>query len=268
MTALESSASMTSATGTTGCEEHVVALESVGQFTAGIAHDFNNLLTIILSNVAALEDAHKTSNVPMELREIAIAAQRGRDMVKRLMQFVRQQPVDRTPVMLAGIAAELPRRLQSLVPAHIRLRVDCEDPQLSVLGDVGMIEEIILNLATNSRDAMPHGGTMRISMQMVSRTHGVDAASRAIRPGAYAMITVRDTGVGVDEATRRQMFEPFFSTKSGESGAGLGLAMTAALVRQLHGFIEVASTQGIGTSVMVSLPMPPERVGVARDPRD
>ncbi|MCC7053267.1 MAG: hypothetical protein IT355_08345 [Gemmatimonadaceae bacterium] len=235
------------------------SLESVGQFSIGIAHDFNNVLTGILANGRLLASSYADAEAaPAELRELIAAAEQGAQMVRRLISFARHEPLQRKLVNLHELVAVLPGRLRSSLQATHRLKVDADSGPLLVLADSSVLEEIVHNLVTNARDAMPAGGTLRISVRRVLRdAGGVDAAGTPIPAGAYVTITVRDTGTGLDDATRTYMFEPFFTTKPRGRGAGLGLAMCRTLTRQLDGFIEVASTAGIGTSVIVSLPQAP-----------
>jgi signal transduction histidine kinase len=231
------------------------ALATVGQFSVGIAHDFNNLLAIIVTNAKMLAESYPPeAGMPEELRDVITAAELGSEMVRRLLRFARQQPVDAARVSLHAVMDELPRRLRVLLPDVVRLKVDCENAPLLVMADAGAIEEVLINLVTNARDAMADGGTLRVSVRSAMREAGVDACGTAMPPGQYVTITVRDTGSGIDEATRHRMFEPFFTTKPLGEGAGLGLAMSYSLVRQLSGYIEVASTPSVGTSVIVSLP--------------
>jgi two-component system, cell cycle sensor histidine kinase and response regulator CckA len=231
-------------------------LETVGQFSIGIAHDFNNILAIILSNARMLADTYVSGDaMPDELRDVISAAHLGADMVRRLLRFARHEPAEGKPVSLHAVADELPRKLRTLLTNDIRVKVECDGGPLMVVADSGVIEEIVMNLVTNARDAMPDGGTLRVSVREAHRDGGLDACANVIVPGDYATITIRDTGTGLDDLTRHRMFEPFFTTKPSQGGTGLGLAMCYALVRQLHGFVEVASTLGVGTSVIVSLPL-------------
>ena len=230
-------------------------LEMVGQFSAGIAHDFNNLLTVILSNARSLEAMYDEPGfVPEEIRETIEAAEQGAEMVRRLIRFVRQEPVTVVPVSLDALAAELPRRLRGVFPPNIRIRVDCEGIPPFALADRGVVEEIVMNLALNARDAMPNGGTLRVTVHASLLKAGIDACGQAIEPGEYVTITVMDTGAGLEETAKRRMFEPFFTTKATGAGSGLGLAMTSALAQQVKAVIEVASAIGVGTSVKVSFP--------------
>ncbi|MEP6618706.1 MAG: ATP-binding protein [bacterium] len=230
-------------------------LESLGQFTGGIAHDFNNLLTVILANAHVLAGSYTLqSTVPEELHDVIEAAQRGSEMVRRLLRFARQQPVELAPVALGALAKDLSRTLRRLLPEPIDVAVDCADAQLAVMADAGAIEQIVMNLATNARDAMPNGGSVQVSVRRDWLHEGQGACGESIVPGEYVTLSVTDTGIGLDEVTRRRMFEPFFTTKSSGKGTGLGLAMTCRLVQQHRGVIQVSSKVGHGTTVRISLP--------------
>ena len=230
-------------------------LESLGQFTGGIAHDFNNLLTVILGNAHVLADTYApVSSIPEELHDVIEAAERGSHMVRRLLRFARQQPIELAPVALGPLAQDLARTLRRLLPRRIDVAVACEDAGLDVLADAGAVEQIVMNLATNARDAMPNGGSLHVAVRRACLSAGYSELGDAIRGGEYVTLSVTDTGSGIDEATKRRMFEPFFTTKASGQGTGLGLAMTSGLVQQLGGVIEVASQPGHGTTVKVSLP--------------
>jgi signal transduction histidine kinase len=230
-------------------------LEKVGQYSLGIAHDMSNLLAGIFANGRLLVDTYPDDeSVPAELLEILGATQHGSRMIRRLISFARQEPVVREAVQLDEFAAGLAPRLRNHLDVLHRLKVDCETGPLTVMADASALDDIVVNLVTNARDAMPDGGTLRVSVRRGLREGGVDACGASIPAGAYVTITVRDTGSGVDDEVRALMFEPFFTTKAFGNGAGLGLAMCYTLVRQVDGFIEVASTPNVGTSVIVSLP--------------
>ena len=242
--------------------ERAPDLESLGQFTGGIVHDFNNLLTVILANAQILAASYTTqSSVPEELHDVIEAAERGSEMVRRLLRFARRQSVDLVPVAMGALAQDLSRTVRLLLPEHIDVTVACANTDLTVMADAGAIEQIVLNLATNARDAMSGGGLLEVAVRRTQLSAGVDECGQPITPGEYVTLSVTDNGSGIDDATRQRMFEPFFTTKPNGTGTGLGLAMTCGLVRQHNGVIELASQPGQGTTIKISLPAVPAGQG-------
>ena len=238
-------------------------LEAIGQLTGGIAHDFNNLLTIILANAqllakaipATLEHAHA------DLRDVTSAALRGRVMVKELLGFARRSRLELQPVSLDGLVRDLSGFLRRILPADVEI-VTHEGADLpDVRADVHAVEQIVFNLATNARDAMPDGGVLRIETSQVHLAEEQRQACGAVRAGAHVCLAVDDTGVGMDAATRARMFEPFFTTKAPGKGTGLGLATVYGLVKQHGGGIEVDSEPGRGTRFRIYFP-PAEEAAV------
>ena len=238
-------------------------LEAIGQLTGGIAHDFNNLLTIILANAqllakaipATLEHAHA------DLRDVTSAALRGRVMVKELLGFARRSRLELQPVSLDGLVRDLSGFLRRILPADVEI-VTHEGADLpDVRADVHAVEQIVFNLATNARDAMPDGGVLWIETSQVHLGEEQRQACGAVRAGAHVCLAVDDTGVGMDAATRTRMFEPFFTTKAPGKGTGLGLATVYGLVKQHGGGIEVDSEPGRGTRFRIYFP-PAEEAAV------
>src|SRR5438552_8951003 len=200
-------------------------MEAIGQLTGGIAHDFNNLLTIILANAQlvakALPAGHADANA--DLRDVMSAALRGRVMVKELLGFARRSRLELQSVHLGGLIGDLSGFLRRILPADVEI-VTASEPDLpDVRADGHAAEQILFNLATNARDAMPGGGVLRIETAPVYLSEERRLACGAPSAGEYVCLCVGDTGVGMDDATRRRMFEPFFTTKPAGRGAGLGL---------------------------------------------
>ncbi len=242
-------------------------LEAVGQFSLGIAHDFNTLLTIIASNASILAETYPNeSDVPCELKAVGHAAQRGAQMVRRLMLFARHQSVQLSTIGIDDVMVGMPEQIRALLPDNVSLESVVDRTPLLVTADSGVLEEILLNLATNARDAMPSGGSLVLSATRTFRCSATDVRGNVIPRGEYVEITVGDTGTGLDERTRERMFEPFFSTKHTGAGAGLGLAMSYALVRQLNGYMDVDSVQHVGTRVTLILPALPRLARAATRP--
>ena len=238
-------------------------LEAIGQLTGGIAHDFNNLLTIILANAqllakaipATLEHAHA------DLRDVTSAALRGRVMVKELLGFARRSRLELQPVSLDGLVRDLSGFLRRILPADVEIVTHDGADLPDVRADVHAVEQIVFNLATNARDAMPDGGVLRIETSQVHLAEEQRQACGAVRAGVQVCLAVDDTGVGMDAATRARMFEPFFTTKAPGKGTGLGLATVYGLVKQHGGGIEVDSEPGRGTRFRIYFP-PAEEAAV------
>ncbi|NIM52090.1 MAG: PAS domain S-box protein, partial [Gemmatimonadales bacterium] len=242
-------------------------MEAIGQLTGGIAHDFNNILTIILANAdlvgAALPSDQKDAE--HDLKELRAAARRGTAMVKMLLGFGRRELLSVKPVDIGQLVARLSVSLRRLLPEDIDVRVFCESPRLHAQADPGTIEQILVNLATNARDAMPDGGLLRIEVRRAWLDDDHVAQHGWGEPGEYVCVAVSDTGMGMDDRTRRKIFEPFFTTKEPGVGTGLGMAMIYGLVRQQRGFVDVQSEPGEGTTVKVYLVRvhEPERAAAA-----
>src|SRR2546429_1913069 len=232
-------------------------METIGRLTSGIAHDFNNLLTVILAQgnlmAKALSDA--TPEVRRDLQELTDAARRGAELVHRLLGFSRHETLDLRPLSVPEWIREELHTLRRLLPATIEIRCDTEPAAGVVEADSGALEQILLNLATNARDAMSDGGTLHLD---VRRTR-LDAEDRPlhawVQPGVYVCLSVSDTGAGMDRQTQARVFEPFFTTKPAGVGTGLGMAMVYGLVKQHKGFVHMYSEVGQGTTVKLYLPL-------------
>jgi len=231
-------------------------MEAIGLLVGGIAHDFNNILTVIMSNAGLLYQAFpaEAEGERANLEQIMSAAERGGVMIKKLLGFGRREKLVRDPVNLGRVVRDLTGMLHRLIPENIQILVDAGDSAGTVLADIGAIEQMILNLATNARDAMPDGGTLRVECRRERLDAGYHATHPWVGPGEYGCILVSDTGVGMDENTKRQIFEPFFTTKPVGEGTGLGMAMIYGLVKQHAGFVHVYSEPGKGTVVKLYFP--------------
>jgi signal transduction histidine kinase/CheY-like chemotaxis protein len=224
-------------------------MEAVGQLTGGLAHDFNNLLTVILGNLAALEE-RVGGEVFREYVEPAIrAGQRGVGITRRLLAFARQQVLEPVPVDVAALVAGSVTLLRRSLPSSIAIESTAESCW-PALADPGQLEGAIVNLALNARDAMPGGGTLTFGVAPASPAE----AAGGCAPGDYVQITVTDTGTGMDADTLARAFEPFFTTKTFGTGSGLGLSMVYGFARQSGGDIRIASAPGKGSTVSLLLP--------------
>ena len=236
---------------------HSQKMEAIGQLTGGIAHDFNNLLTIILANAQLVAKALPTTHADAhaDLRDVMSAALRGRVMVQELLGFARRSSLDLQSADLGGLVADLSGFLRRILPADVEVVIAGSTGLPEARADVHATEQILFNLATNARDAMPNGGVLRIETARATLTEERQLACGAPAPGEYVCLYVGDTGVGMDEETRRRMFEPFFTTKPAGRGTGLGLATVYGLVKQHGGGIEVDTAPGKGTRFRIYFPV-------------
>ncbi len=228
-------------------------LDAVGQLAGGIAHDFNNLLTAIGGYTDLLGSSQSLSATDQaDVVEIRGAADRARTLTSQLMAFSRGQVRTPTPVNLGAVVNAIEPLLRRLIGEHIELRTEGPDRPWSVLADVSQVEQIIVNLAVNARDAMPYGGILSIR---VLNEPGSDATGGARRRSRdRVVLEVRDDGMGMDDSVREHLFEPFFTTKPVGKGTGLGLATVHGIVEQAGGAIAVDSRPGSGTAFTISLP--------------
>jgi PAS domain S-box-containing protein len=239
-------------------------LESVGQLAGGIAHDFNNLLAVILSYARFLRDELDEGH-PLgdDVKEIEWAAERAADLTHQLLIFSRRDKAEPVPLDLNAIVRDTERLLARTIGEHVELSTTFSDGSCPVLADPGQIEQVLLNLAVNARDAMPEGGKLSIETACLE----LDAAEAKARVGAgagrYVRLTVSDTGDGMNREIAARAFEPFFTTKRVGEGTGLGLASVYGIVTQADGHIDLASEPGVGTTVTAHFPateMPGSRV--------
>jgi signal transduction histidine kinase len=230
-------------------------MEAVGRLAGGVAHDFNNLLTVITSySDLLLEDLAPADPKRDDVDQIRKAAEGAAALTRQLLAFSRQQVLEPKVLDLRATVTSTEKLLQRLIGADVLLTTSLVSDLGAVKADPGQLEQIIINLAVNARDAMPGGGRLTIEAA------NVELAEPA---GRYVRLTLSDTGLGMDEQTRARMFEPFFTTKESGQGTGLGLATVYGIVKQAGGFIEVDSELGRGTSVTVYLPRVDEAEAVA-----
>ncbi len=234
-------------------------MEAVGQLTSGISHDFNNLLSIIIGNIELVmtQLGKDGAHVERELADASEAAQRGAEMIRKLLGFSRQAELRKEPVNLSAVVSGFVRMLRRLLPSDIDIKItlDPSADALTVRADVGAVEQIIVNLATNARDAMPRGGSLEIKVIRGELTDAHRVSRPWLTESEYVALRVTDTGTGMDSATLAMVFEPFFTTKGEGKGTGLGMAMIDGLAKQHEGFVDVESTIGGGTTVRVWFPV-------------
>jgi len=237
-------------------------MEAVGQFAGGIAHDFNNLLTVITAYAELLiADVHETAPQRADLLEIRGASARAAALVRQLLAFSRRQVLVPSLVDLNAVVREMEQMLRRVLPPTVSI-VTSLDPELHVVfADTGQVEQVLMNLVVNARDAMPDGGTLTIATKAVTREFAngaADVAADVANAGALGvMLTVSDTGCGMSREVQDRIFEPFFTTKEVGKGTGLGLSTAHGIVSQSGGELSVESTEGLGTTFTMYLPAAP-----------
>jgi two-component system cell cycle sensor histidine kinase/response regulator CckA len=229
-------------------------MESIGTLAGGIAHDFNNLLTIINGySEFCLQGSSDTAVLQRSLREIHRAAQRASGLVRQILTFSRKTEVKFVPVDLNQLVRDLVALLSETFPRNVTLNLELQDRLPPLLADQNQLQQIILNLCVNARDALPGGGAITLLTHLRPgsdiRGHGADPTR------SYACLQISDNGTGMTPEVRQRIFEPFFTTKQGNQGTGLGLAVVYGIVVGHHGFIEVESTLGAGSTFSVFLPL-------------
>ncbi len=232
-------------------------MEAIGQLTSGIAHDFNNLLSVTLLNTQAVA-ATLESTAPQvlpDLDDIEQAARRAAAMTKRLLGFSRRMDLAPVPTDVARLVTNLKTMLRPVIPEYIELRVTADDPVGAVMVDPGAVEQCVINLVTNARDAMPEGGDLLVEVREIELDEAYRETHPWITPGPHVCVSVSDTGIGMDESTKAKIFEPFFTTKGPDAGTGLGMAMVYGLTKQQAGYVHVYSEPGEGTTIRLCYPI-------------
>src|SRR5579883_3067399 len=230
-------------------------MEAVGRLAGGVAHDFNNLLTVItgysdmLLASRDLKEAQRTA-----LEEIRRSAERGGALTHQLLAFSRRQPLEARMVRLNDLILQIEKLLRRLIGEDIELVTIPAAPFDVVEADPGRLEQVIMNLVVNARDAMPNGGKLTIETGSIQLSESFSAKQLGMAPGSYVVISVTDTGVGMTEETQSHLFEPFFTTKNPGRGTGLGLATAYGIIRQSGGAIRIMSQVGKGTTARIYLP--------------
>ena len=230
-------------------------MEAIGNLTGGIAHDFNNLLAIVVTNLDMLADE---TNLSADARAMAVqartAAMHGAALIGQLLAFARRLPLEPRSVDLAALSAGIVKLLDRALGETVHLSLSSAEGLWPVTADPGQLENAILNLAINARDAMTKGGTLHLRTENVTLTEADIADLADAAPGDHVMISVADTGIGMTPETLARVFEPFFTTKAEGQGTGLGLSMVDGFTRQSGGHVRIASVFGAGTTVSLFLP--------------
>ncbi len=232
-------------------------MEAVGQLAGGMAHDFNNLLTVVQVNTELLADRlpEADGQVTDDIEELKAAVARGKKLIEKLLAFSRREELKIEPLDLRKLITDFEPTLRRLLPENIDIQIDPPDGLDKVLASAGSVEQIVMNLATNARNAMPEGGQLRLALWPTYLEAADWFATGRTVPGAFVCLAVSDTGIGMDELTQARLFEPFFTTRRSSGGTGLGMAVVYGLAKQLGGHVHVYSELGQGTTIKVYLPV-------------
>jgi nitrogen-specific signal transduction histidine kinase len=230
-------------------------MEAVGSLTGGVAHDFNNILTVITGTIEILEEAVADKpGLAAIAKMIDEAASRGADLTQRLLAFARKQPLQPREIHLNDLVVETVKLLKPTLGEDIEVEALLKDGLPTALVDPSQLTTALLNLALNSRDAMPDGGRLLIETAHAELDEAYCRDNREAQPGQYVMLAVSDTGTGIPKALQEKVFEPFFTTKDVGRGTGLGLSMVYGFVKQSGGHVTIYSEPGAGTSVKMYFP--------------
>jgi PAS domain S-box-containing protein len=235
---------------------HAQKMEAVGTLVGGISHDFNNILNVIMGyGDMVMASLAAGSRARENMTEVLVAAERAADLTKRLLVFSRRESVNKTPVNINTLILNLKKMLVRIIRESIDFHLELSDTTLIVSADAGQIEQVLINLASNAKDVMLDGGQLKICTGLDEMDEGFVSNYGYGSPGRYALITVADTGQGMDKETQQKIFEPFFTTKEVGKGTGLGLAISYGIIKQHNGYIKVYSEPGEGTIFKIYLPL-------------
>jgi len=230
-------------------------LEAMGAMAGGIAHDFNNILGIILGyGEMAIQGTGEGSRQQRDIQQILIAGERGRALVDRVLAFSRSGIGERVLVHLESVVREAADLLQAGLPAGVAMHLNLHGGRGAVLGDATQVHQVIMNLATNALQAMPDGGELTIQVERRQPHAGFIVTTGTLAAGAYLVLQVRDTGIGITTETMERIFDPFFTTKEAAVGNGLGLSLVHGIVGELGGAVDVSTAVGVGSTFTVWLP--------------
>lgn len=235
---------------------HAQKMEAIGTLAGGIAHDFNNILNVIIGYGSMVLDGLGADHPSRErMREVLSAADRAANLTRRLLQFSRKDSVEFKHVQVNEIVAGMEKMLSRIIGEDVELRIRLADNEAIVFADAGQMEQVLMNLVTNARDAMPRGGRLTISTGSMEIDDDYLSVHGYGTPGHYASIFVADTGTGMSAETQSRIFDPFFTTKGVGEGTGLGLSIVYGIIKQHKGFIEATSEIGKGTLFKILLPL-------------
>ena len=236
---------------------HSQKMESIGLLAGGVAHDFNNLLTAISGYGQILQDSVPENDEVSQdsIRQVLKAAGRAAELTGSLLAFSRKQAINAKPVHVYTIISDTARLIQRVIGEDIEFTTAFSGKDLLVMADAGQLEQVFMNLATNARDAMPHGGRLSICLKRVVVKEGSEALYDLPSSGNYALVSVADTGTGIDNGSMDKLFEPFYTTKEVGKGTGLGLSIVYGIIKQHEGSVLVGSEAGKGTTFNIYLPL-------------
>ncbi len=229
-------------------------MEALGTLAGGIAHDFNNILATIMGYAELIGVAPSPERAAADVRELLAAASRGKAIVEQILAFSRRQEPTLRPMALESAVDRATRLLRGSLPASVEIRTATAPGVPRVLADASAMEQLLMNLCTNGAQAMPRGGVLDVSLEPFYVRDSVARARPDLREGPYVMLTVRDTGIGMDVATRERVFEPFFTTKPPGEGTGLGMSIVHSIVKNHQGTVEIESAVGAGTVIRCFFP--------------
>jgi PAS domain S-box-containing protein len=240
---------------------HAQKMEAVGVLAGGIAHDFNNILTAIIGygNILLTQLLHDDS-ARNNIEQILVAAEKAANLVHGLLAFSRKQVINPKPVDLNKIINNVEKLLSRLITEDIELQVKLSEGEATIMADPGQIDQILMNLVTNARDAMPKGGVLTIETTVMEMDMDFLTEHGYGTHGSYVQVSISDTGMGMDEQARQRIFEPFFTTKPTGRGTGLGLSIIYGIVKQHNGFIDLQSRPNVGTTFRIYFPLIEARV--------
>jgi PAS domain S-box-containing protein len=231
-------------------------MEAIGQLSGGVAHDFNNLLTVIMGNLGLMQSSDQVGpEIAESVQAISHAAKQAANLTRQLLAFSRRQVMQSLNLDLNEVVDHITKMLRRVIGEEVKLQLDYAPQVLPIHADPGMLEQAILNLSINARDAMPKGGQLLLRTAAINLTEEEAGQMRLARAGAFAVLTVTDTGTGIVPENIEHVFEPFFTTKEVGKGTGLGLASVYGIAQQHHGWVTVASEVGCGTTFDVYLPL-------------
>jgi len=235
---------------------HAQKMEAVGLLVGGVAHDFNNMLTAITGYSELLQlDAEEGSTTLMAVDEILAAAERATRLTRSLLAFSHKVRTEVAPVNLNEVVRSIEKLLRRILGEDVELDLSLTEGEILITADRYQIEQVVMNLAVNARDAMVEGGRFAVATEVAALTEEEAYVCGLTTPGAYCILSVSDTGEGIDAATRSRIFEPFFTTKPRDRGTGLGLSMVARIVDNHGGQVAVESRVGLGTTFRIFLPL-------------
>lgn len=236
---------------------HAQKMESIGLFAGGVAHDFNNLLSCIYGNGEIIQENIPEGHDVLQdsIEQVLRAAERAGELTKSLLTFSRKEAMHLEPVQIGRIINATGKLIERIIGEDIEFRTEMQQSDLQVLADPGQIEQVLMNLATNARDAMPHGGRLTVSCRRFLVKPGAEILYDVPKAGKYALMSIVDTGAGIEKESLCRLFEPFFTTKEVGKGTGLGLSIVYGIVKEHNGAVLISSEPGKGTKVDILLPL-------------